>query len=317
MDDSLSIGLTYFVNVAMMIISVYLLFLFFKDSTFRPCLLYQNIILSIVILIDNAFRLIIPESKGPLCSTQAFILVFLDKFLLFTITIYIVLLYIGTIHKQYYDTNEKKIFYISLIINIAISLIATILIISIYDIAKWDDDKHKTYCYGSDTIVITEEPYEIDKNARDIKHIVDSSFSLALIVINLFCLIKLLIFVGEQIKQQKLGLINTDINIKGFYDKLLWLFFINGFTLIESILIINDKLFVPDKYIDFTYLLTYLIVDLIYSLNDTVIKITTKIFCSTYFIRKFTPGIKGGDALGDDEDYDDSRRNSTASDMSD
>lgn len=310
----LSEGLTIAINIIIMIISFYLLFLFCKDSTFRPYLLYQNIILSFLIFLDNALRLV-SLGEGTLCNIQAFILVYLDKFLLITITIYIFLLYIGTIHKQYYDTNEKKIFYILLIINIVISAIAAGLIIGIYDI------KNYSYCYGSDEIDRNKgkDHPDIDENAKNIKHIVDSSFSLFLIVFNLFCLIKLLIFICEQIKQQSLGLINKNINIKGFFNKLLLLFFINGFTLLESILIINDKLFVPWDYTDFFYVLTYLVVDLIYSTNETVIKMTTKIFCSTYFLKKFTPGIKGGDAISqndDDDDYEDSRRGSRTSSIS-
>ena len=203
--------------------------------------------------------------RGVLCNIQAFILVFLDKFLLITITIYIILLYIGTIHKQFYDSHEKKIFYISLIINTVISVIATGLIIGIYDIDKY------SYCYGSDTIIIEPNPRKENITAKKIKRIADTSFSFVLIVINLFCFIKLLITVCEKIKQQYLGLLNKNINIKGFYDKLLLLFVINGFTLLESILIINDKLFVPNDYIDLIYLLTYLVVDLIYSINETVL----------------------------------------------
>ena len=281
--------LTLVMNVFIMIISFYLLFLYIKSPTFRSYPLYNNMILSFCIFLDNAFRLIHFPENSKLCDTQAYLLVFLDKFLLIALTFYAFLLYLIVIHTKFYTDNEKKIFFINLFLNIGISLIITIIFMFFNGTTYYGPG----ICYCDDII----------------KKLPDTIITFVLIVINIFCLLKLLIYLSEKIKEVSIGQIN-DLNYGKYYTKILFMFFINGSTLMETLSIINN--FIDGEYIDLLYVSTYLIVDLVYTLNETVYKMTLQIFCVKIYNKKY-PSIKRGDTLSDD---DDSPKNSRTSSLS-
>ena len=74
--------ITIILNVVFVLISFYLLFLFIKSKELHNCPCYNMMIISLIILIDNASRLLhssnFPET---LQYIQAFILTFLDNFI--------------------------------------------------------------------------------------------------------------------------------------------------------------------------------------------------------------------------------------------
>ena len=149
-----------------------------------------------------------------------------------------------------------------------------------------------------------------DNNKK--KKIPDTIITFVLIVINIFSSLKLLIYLSEKIKEVSIGQIN-DLNYGKYYTKILLMFFINGATLMEALSIINN--FIEgkyEKYIDLIYVSTYLVVDLIYTINETVYKMTLQIFCVNIYNKKY-PSIKRGDTLSDD---DDSPKNSRTSSLS-
>ena len=289
-------------NVIIMIISFYLLFLYIKSRNIDSYFLKYNIILSFAIFLDNAFRLIPHDNSkdedgnidgGTLCYIQAVLLVFLDKFLLTSITIYVFLLYLGALHTSYYNENEKKIFYVALIINIGICLIITVVFMCVF--------KHVAYeggiCYCNGT------PGKITS---------DTIITFVLMAINLFSLLKLLIYLSDQIKNVAIGKIN-DLGFGHYYTKILFMFFINGFTLLETILIINDFIDLG-KYNDFIDILsisTFLVVDLVYTINEIVYKMTLKIFCINIYNKKYPSAVQRGDTLSDD--FDDTKNSRTSS----
>ena len=274
---------TIIMNVLIMIISFYLLFLYLKNPNFRVYLLNYNMILSFSIFLDNALRLI-TKSSGFFCNIQAVLLVFLDKFLLTTITFYVFLLYLGVIHPQYYAQNEKKIFFTTLIINISISLIITITFMIIYEIKEYNI----CYCGSGDGKVIS-----------------DTIITFVLIAINLFCLLKLLIYLSEKIKEVAIGKI-IDLDYGRHYSKILLMFLTNGLILFATILIIND---IVSDGADLLYISTCLVVDLVYSINESVYKMTLKLFCVNYYNKKY-PSIKRDDSLSEDDSPKNSRTSS-------
>ena len=66
-------------------------------------------------------------------------------------------------------------------------------------------------------------------------------------------------------------------------NRMIIIFITNTLFYVESFLIIYDKLPVPDNYIDLVYIITCLIINLIYTINKVVIKETKKIFCKKLF----------------------------------
>ena len=94
------------------------------------------------------------------------------------------------------------------------------------------------------------------------------------------------------------------------------MFIINSLLFIESYLIIYDAF--PTDEVDLIYLITCLIIDIYYTINKIVIQETLKIFCTSYYEKKY-PTVKndsltGGDDSDDDDDNNKNERKSSFSD---
>ena len=85
-------------------------------------------------------------------------------------------------------------------------------------------------------------------------------------------------------KKETLGIIE-DLDYGHHHTKIIIMFFVNSLTIVESYLIIYDKL--PYEYVDLIYLSTCLIIDLYYTINKIIIKETMKIFCKNVYDRKY------------------------------
>ena len=78
--------------------------------------------------------------------------------------------------------------------------------------------------------------------------------------------------------------------------RIIIIFIANTFIYVESFLIIYDVLHIIDKYIDLIYVITCLIINLVYTINKIIIKETKRIFCkkstqndrTNKFVRKNT-----------------------------
>ena len=84
------------------------------------------------------------------------------------------------------------------------------------------------------------------------------------------------------------------------------MFIINSYMFVESYLIIYDIM--PDDFIDLTYLISCLLVDLYYTINKIIIKETMKIFCKKLYNKKYPVFKKRNTTeinLDDDDDEDD------------
>ena len=222
-----------------------------------PC--YLNIILSLVIAINNITRLITTkEELSVLCQIQAFILAVFDKLISTTITVNSYLTYRGLCDNEYYIEHIKQFFIITnsigLLISIAFGLIFTIRGTTFFKVC---------YVQGGPP-----------------KEIPDSILTGILFLIYLYCTLKTIIFIINNLKN--INGDNAEIEYKKtfslhFYRMLFSLFICSLFFLV-SILIINDSLFFSYEYIDLTFITLCLFIDLFYTLNRTVIKQTLKCF---------------------------------------
>jgi hypothetical protein len=88
--------------------------------------------------------------------------------------------------------------------------------------------------------------------------------------------------------------------------KIVLMFIINSYMFVESYLIIYDIM--PADFIDLTYLISCLLVDLYYTINKIIIKETMKIFCRKLYDKKYPVYKRRNTAdinLEEDDDEDD------------
>ena len=263
----------YILNVFMIIIGFYLFFLYVKSKEFHTYSCYNLIIMSLILTIDNIIRLIPTKSMPTFFHyLQAFLLVFFDKMILSILSMQIIVIYIGIIMTNIYFQREKKIFIIGTIICVGVSAALTTLFIAIpQDISKDEESELYYYCDYS----------------WSGKPILDSIFNGILLCINFFCTVVVLAYYSKKKKAAEEGIIE-DLGYKRQYIRFIILFFINILIIVESYLIIFD---VISNYIDLIYLSSCLLIDLCYSFNHTVYKVTLKIFCKKKFEDEKTPDI--------------------------
>lgn len=272
--------ITLIVNIFIVVITLYLVLIYCRSKDFRnyPC--SNNIILSIVILIDNAVRLIRFPNISFICYTQSFLLSFFDKLVLTALTTLNFLTFLGVLKRNFYVSHEKIIFYVSHSISFLLSLIMTI----IFWFLCYVENENVPYCYP--------EP-----SGDKPKKIIDTIFTLCLFSFDIFCILKLLLFLSESIKEVSDNNIN-DLNFQHHYITTILTFIFNEFMFLIVILIINNKLFVPDQYIDLVYVSSCFLVDAYYSFNKTIFKETLKIFCG----KKNAVQLRTNDSFLSEED---------------
>ena len=286
--------ITIILNILLIIISFYLLFIYLKSKTFRKYPCYNIIILSFIILIDNILRIIITTNLPKAIKyIQAFLLTFLDKLLLTTITSQAFLFYLGVVKTKFYYDHERHIFFSTLIITISIDILITILYFCIIqDITNYKDNNNNNY-EGN-------KYYYIEGD--NLKKIADTIFDTIFLFFNTIFICRLILYIHQKKKQANLGLID-DLDYGHHYMKILLMFFFNSALFIESYLIIYNKIKIEN--IDIIYLTTCLFVDLYYTLNKIIIKETLKIFCINIYNKKYAKKSNRDDfiiELGDNKD---------------
>lgn len=277
-------------NVIIILISLYLSFLFIKSKAFKTYPCYNMILISFVVLIDNILR-IIPFNRDEDCNIfekiEAFFLVFFDKLILATISMQALIFYLGVLKNQFYSSNEKKIFFITLIISLVISCTLSGLYVGLFGAVPAG-----LYCYCGD-----------DSK----KSIIDSIFNAVYLAINFYCTLIVMLYCWRKKNEAALGMIDdSNESYKHNFKRVVIMFIINNIAFIESYLIIYDVL--PYDSIDLIYLITCLGIDLFNCINETVYKETLKIFCIKKYREKY-PKIKSSKTRFDDDDDDEGKRN--------
>ena len=251
---------TIVLNFIIILITFYLLFLYIKTEEFffYGCIHILN--LSLILSIDNIVRLLlIPKSWSEyqvLHYFQAFILVALDKFILLVLTVQVFIIYVGVMKTEFYFEHEKAIFLITFLGSLFLSLLFGGFYL-LFGIVKYG-----CYYYAK---------------GNNTKTILDTIFnSVFLFFDTFFCSVIILNMVR---KKDKIKESMNDTDYEHHLFKIILMFIANSFLYIESFLILYDKLPVTNDYIDLVYLVTCLIVDLIYSINRKVILESKKLFC--------------------------------------
>ena len=253
--------ITIILNIAFLIISLYLLILFIKCEGLHnyPC--YNSMIISLIILIDNAFRLVPTKNyPEPIKYIQASTLTFLDKLLLTTITSQTIILSLGIVKAPFYYKYEKTIFFSTFIISIVICSLLTSLYILIGGIKNHEEINH--YYYGG---------------FNKFNDIADPIFDSILLLINIYFFMNLLIYVFKKMKQASNDEIDDYSDFGKNFTKYLLIFIVNCFAFTISYLIIFY--IIPLEIIDIIYLFYCLIIDLVYNINEATKEGTREIFC--------------------------------------
>ena len=237
-----------------------------KDLHSYPC--YFNILLSAVISIDNIARLINPgkDSDSIGCKIQGFILALFDKLMLTTMTIYSIVAYLGIINLEFYKGNEKSIFIISTILSFLISLIIAILFI-LNGVVVYGD-----VCYVRSSID------ETVRNLKVNKEIIDVIVNSILLVVNFYCILRLLIYIIKIILESKKN--KEERVLKEyffFFLKYLIIFILNNMTFIMVILIIFDKF--ESEFTSLFYIILSFLIILFYTVNMRVLHEGKNIIC--------------------------------------
>ena len=284
--------LNYILNVIIIIITFYLIFLMIKSKNLRvyPC--YNVLYLSIILFIDNILRLI-PTASMPefIKYSQAFILVCLDKLLLTTLVAQTIIIYLGVCQTNVYFKHERLIYFSTVLLNLIIGSAMSITFLNLNGITNYDGGADYYYC-GSDNR----------------KELIDTIFNSVFLFINTMFTIVLLIYITGKKNDAKLGLIE-DLDYGHHHTKIVLMFIINSLLFVESYLIIND---IISNYVDAIYLLTCIVIDIYYTMNKIIIKETMKIFCKKWYEKKY-PLIKKSDALTDDDDDEGETRKKNSS----
>ena len=261
-----------------------------------PC--YNKLTVNLIILVDNIIRIIplaLYENDNLndfLKNAQAFLLIFFDKFFLIILTNQIVIQYFGIMQTNFYFNNEKKIF----IFGTILSAIISIALAWIFIIGGYEYKKDKLYYYG--------------RNDLGYKKVIDTVYYSILLAVNLFCLIIIIINSSVWNKKSKSEGMENIYYEHNFIQSLLK-FIVNTLTYVVSFLIIYRTI---SGYgiTDLVYLLSCLIVNIVYCVNKVVLKEFYKKFCCCFY-DKFSDtegqakrvnslGMEENDDEGDDDD---------------
>ena len=269
MEELVASIICYITSIIIVLITLCLIFIYAKTKELHSYPCYFNILLSSVISLDNFLRLIpfydhkgttlSSESKG--CQFQGFTLALLDKFMLTTMTIYSIISFLGLIKYDFYKKYEKIIFIILTITGFLISLIMAILF-SLNGVVNYED-----VCYVR---------YKRKNNEPELKVnkvVIDAIVTSILFVINLYCIIRLLIYIYLLIKESKKE--NNENKAKNYYFHF-WKYFVDflltSSTFIMVILIILDAFFDDDELISLSYVFLSLLIVIFFTINSRVIK---------------------------------------------
>ena len=251
---------TFVINGLIIIITLYLAFLYIKSKEFHSYSCGHILILSFLIFLDNAIRLIPISSKDKYKAfhyIQAFVLTALDKCILIVLVVQMFTVYMAIMMTEFYFNHKKAIFFSAFFGTMAISL----LISGLYLLFGLDKYGIYYYVHGTET-----------------KQICDTIFNSIFLVFNTFFCGIIILNIALRKEQIEKDMANESA-LEHELIRMILMTIANTIMYIESFLIVWDKLPVPDEYIDLVYIITCLIINFIYAINSLVIQETKKIFC--------------------------------------
>ena len=251
---------TFVINGLIIIITFYLAFLYIKSKEFQSYSCGHILILSIIIFLDNAIRLIPISSKDKYEAfhyIQAFVLTALDKCILIVLVVQMFTVYMAIMMTEFYFNHKKAIFFSAFFATMFISLLNS----GLYLLFGLDKYGIYYYVHGTET-----------------KQICDTIINSIFLGLNTFFCGIIILNIALRKEQIEKDMANESA-LEHELVRMILMTIANTIMYIESFLIVWDKLPVPDEYIDLVYITTCLIINFIYAINSLVIHETRKIFC--------------------------------------
>lgn len=254
---SVSISI-FLISILITVFTILIIIIYCKGESFKSYPCYFNIFFCIAITLDNVLRLIQNTDLTDWCRIQAFSLSFFDKIILNSITIYSIIHFLG-IHKQkFYEKNLKGIYITLIIINIAISLILTLIFLFQGPLSKSSE-----VCYVN--------------TKNDVKMILDTIYTIILLLIDLSCISLIIYGVCRLSRNYRESQEASKMSASRKYVcRFIIDLIINIITFGYIILLINKKLtFISEeyKYIkDIIYIVLCLIIELFFTINSELFR---------------------------------------------
>ena len=240
--------------------SIFIIFIYIKSKFFHFYAFYFNIIFTLVIAIRNVFRLIQKDDYNGFCFFQAYLLSILDKFIQSQITSYSIINYIGMFKNQFFIDNKKQIFICLTALSGLYSFTLTTIFIS-------QGLSSESFCCYI-------------KTSAYLKKVLDSLFSVLLLAINLLCIIRIIVTLCKNKKQNiENKKRNEDIkrHLTRFISEIVFV------TLIFLIVIFTvNKIFMSEgakEAKEIIYELLLLTMEIFYTMNKEIFKEVKRIFC--------------------------------------
>lgn len=241
------------------IFSIFIVTMYIKSRFSNTYAYYFNILFTLVISFRNIIRIIQKSDQDAFCYIQAFFLSTMDKLIQIQITSYSVINYIGLFQMKFYQNNEKQIFIFLTAFSVMYSLILSTIFIS-------QGLSGEAYCCYV-------------KTSATVKRVIDTLFSIILLVVNVAISIKIIITLCENKKKEsnnKNRLASIRLHLVRFISEI---FFV---TLIFLIVIFSvNKIFTEDEAKDIkeiTYEILLVIMELFYTMNREIFKEIKRIF---------------------------------------
>ena len=251
MEDWPTIHLIF--SILNAIFSVFIVIMYIKSRFSNSYAYYFNILFTLVICIRNILRIIQKSEADAFCYIQAFILSTLDKLIQIQISSYSVINYIGLFQMKFYQNNEKHIFIFLTAFSVMYSLILSTIFIS-------QGLSGEAYCCYV-------------KTSATLKRVLDTLFSIILLLVNVSISIKIIITLCQNKKKEsnnKNRLASIRLHLVRFFSEIIFV------TLIFLIVIFTvNKIFTEDKAKDIkeiTYEILLLIMELFYTMNREIFK---------------------------------------------
>ena len=251
MEDWPTIHLIF--SILNAIFSVFIVIMYIKSRFSNSYAYYFNILFTLVICIRNILRIIQKSEADAFCYIQAFILSTLDKLIQIQISSYSVINYIGLFQMKFYQNNEKHIFIFLTAFSVMYSLILSTIFIS-------QGLSGEAYCCYV-------------KTGATLKRVLDTLFSIILLLVNVSISIKIIITLCQNKKKEsnnKNRLASIRLHLVRFFSEIIFV------TLIFLIVIFTvNKIFTEDKAKDIkeiTYEILLLIMELFYTMNREIFK---------------------------------------------
>lgn len=243
--------------------TIFLIIIYLISDILKSYPFYFNIYFCIIITLDNVIRLIPhkktenEENPSISCQIQAIILAFFDKLFVASITTYCIINYIIMVRTKLYSEYTLRIYIISIVVGIIISITLTMIFFSKgISNSNLEDD----ICYV--------------KTSGSLKLILDSIYTGILFLINLFCTSRTLFNILRILKDCEIkNNPQKKKNYKIHFWRFLFNFFLNIITFVYIILLINKKVpFGTNHVKDILYITLCLINELFFTLHEEFYK---------------------------------------------